>query len=478
MRTSIVLLFFISISAISAREITFSEHEISEEGLGNPGIYSSDLDNDGDIDIIASQSDPPAVKWWRNDGGMPIVWTEFTIAELPGFYIHARDMNNDGKEDVLATMTTGEIICWLNYGIDQPVWNMITVATGFSSPHGIYTTDLDNDGDMDVLATSAGLGKICWWEQETGSWTEHLIGDNFAYTQSVHAADIDNDGDQDVAGVSGGSNSIKVWYNNGAYPITWTEQIITDNFEMAHWIYLCDLDNDNLTDILAAAAGDNEISWWQNNGGSPVGWTKLVIDNGVYCAVTVTAADLDNDNDEDVIATAWWSDDIFWWENDGQETIGWTRHTIDSFNNGVWPIATGDLDNDNDLDIITGADVLTSGGSSAALTWWENSLSVSVEDELINNSSQGSLHFYPNPFEYETRIIFSNSDHKISKLDIYNIRGQKVKTIINKCSGDGKYPAIWAGTDNSGNMLDSGLYLSILRCEGEIISAGKCLIIR
>ena len=66
---------------------------------------------------------------------------------------------------------------------------------------------------------------------------------------------------------------------------------------------------------------------------------------------------------------------------------------------------------------------------------------------------------YPNPFNPETKIAFSIANkEQFAKLEIFNIKGQKVKTLVNEELEVGKYSVIWKGNDISGRKVASGVY--------------------
>jgi len=66
---------------------------------------------------------------------------------------------------------------------------------------------------------------------------------------------------------------------------------------------------------------------------------------------------------------------------------------------------------------------------------------------------------YPNPFNPETRIAFSIANkEQFAKLEIFNIKGQKVKTLVNEELEVGKYSVVWKGNDTSGRKVASGVY--------------------
>ncbi|MCF7794376.1 MAG: T9SS type A sorting domain-containing protein [Candidatus Cloacimonetes bacterium] len=66
---------------------------------------------------------------------------------------------------------------------------------------------------------------------------------------------------------------------------------------------------------------------------------------------------------------------------------------------------------------------------------------------------------YPNPFNPETIISFSttNSD-ELTQIQIYNLKGQKVKQLVNCQLEAGHHSAIWNGTDETGKTVSSGVY--------------------
>jgi len=73
---------------------------------------------------------------------------------------------------------------------------------------------------------------------------------------------------------------------------------------------------------------------------------------------------------------------------------------------------------------------------------------------------------YPNPFNPSTTISYRISKTTPTKINIYNLFGQKVKTLVNEEQQPGVYKMIWDGTDNSGRMLSSGVYIYQLRAGG------------
>jgi predicted CXXCH cytochrome family protein len=66
---------------------------------------------------------------------------------------------------------------------------------------------------------------------------------------------------------------------------------------------------------------------------------------------------------------------------------------------------------------------------------------------------------FPNPFNPTTTINFSVPAKQVVKLDVYDIVGRLVKTVVDKELGAGNYSVMWDGKDRSGEAVASGVYL-------------------
>ena len=70
--------------------------------------------------------------------------------------------------------------------------------------------------------------------------------------------------------------------------------------------------------------------------------------------------------------------------------------------------------------------------------------------ELFNN--------YPNPFNPETTINYELADNSKVKLDIFDLLGNHVITLINNYQEKGFHSITWDGTNNYGIEVASGIY--------------------
>jgi len=84
---------------------------------------------------------------------------------------------------------------------------------------------------------------------------------------------------------------------------------------------------------------------------------------------------------------------------------------------------------------------------------------------------------YPNPFNPDTNINFYIGSETITALEIYNLKGQKINTILNRKLSIGEYNIPWEGLDHDGNSVPSGLYLYKLR-SGDFQQTRKMLLLK
>lgn len=65
---------------------------------------------------------------------------------------------------------------------------------------------------------------------------------------------------------------------------------------------------------------------------------------------------------------------------------------------------------------------------------------------------------YPNPFNPTTTIRYQVAKESKVTLTIYNLLGQKVKTLVNEKVAAGDYHVVWDGSNNNGERVGSGIY--------------------
>ncbi len=101
-----------------------------------------------------------------------------------------------------------------------------------------------------------------------------------------------------------------------------------------------------------------------------------------------------------------------------------------------------------------------------------------INDQLPMTSYQ--LSNYPNPFNPTTTISFniSRKDAKHAEIIIYNIKGQKIKTIVNQKLEQGLHQIIWDGKNDNNQYVASGVYFYKLKVDDKNIAIKKCLLLK
>lgn len=97
-------------------------------------------------------------------------------------------------------------------------------------------------------------------------------------------------------------------------------------------------------------------------------------------------------------------------------------------------------------------------------------------DDQHAASAISMLQAYPNPFADETTIRYGIKTATSVKIDIYNLKGQKVKCIEADVKSTGSYSAVWNGTDEHGKLLSKGIYLCRLSTDKGVATQKLVLI--
>lgn len=84
---------------------------------------------------------------------------------------------------------------------------------------------------------------------------------------------------------------------------------------------------------------------------------------------------------------------------------------------------------------------------------------------------------YPNPFNPITNIGFGISDFGLVRLEVYDLFGKKIVSLLNKELQPGNYQVQWNGLDKLGNQVASGIYLCHLQM-GNFVQTRKMVLMR
>lgn len=364
---------FLFINNVYAAEIDFSvAHPVAAGFDGAIDVHAADIDGDGDMDVVGAAQIANDVTWWENTSGDGTTWSQHLIdgTFARAFTVYAADLDGDGDVDVLggAGETQGEVAWWENTAGDGSAWTKRTVDADFDGARSVIAEDIDGDGDLDVVGTAWIAGMVSWWENTVGdasAWTEHLVVQNFTDAHPVYAADINGDGDMDIVAAARSGSTVAWWENDTGDGSSFTMHTIDASFSYAASVFVADVDGDGDMDVLGAAEIADDLTWWENIGGSGTSWVEHVLDATYNGSIRVQAADLDADGDIDVISQAYEENVITWWENSGSGG-SWTRHNIASGLLNPYGLLVIDMNNDGYMD------VLSSDETADTIAWWAN----------------------------------------------------------------------------------------------------------
>lgn len=107
------------------------------------------------------------------------------------------------------------------------------------------------------------------------------------------------------------------------------------------------------------------------------------------------------------------------------------------------------------------------------------SSATAVGDDLPTVVSAGGFQkIYPNPFNPTTKISFAVNRDNMVQLNFYNIRGEKVRTLVSDRLPASSYTFEWDGKDDTGSTLASGTYFARLRIGAEVMQVRKVALVK
>lgn len=491
----------------------------------------ADFDNDGDLDLLTTAT-AAATKLWRNNliPGNDTNFTDITAsagismtgAQMPAW----ADYNLDGYLDFYSPISNSSTQTDALYRNNHDA-TFTNVADSAGVNHqvsglleqGVHWGDYNKDGYPDLFIGNLQTGGPSFFHRNNGNGTFTEIAASLGFQGAARGSqwvDYNNDGlwDFSVAGYAGGTTPvpIKLYRNNGDGTFTDVAAASGMNDAVISWgVTWADYNNDGFEDCFVAVSGQStNCLLYRNNGNGT--FTNATAEAGLSGLVQLSAAwgDYDNDGDMDLFTSGATSAGNHLFRNNADTTKKWlkvslagtsanrfgvgaqievyagTRRMMREVNTAIGYRSQNMMTAHFGLDTLTRVDsivvrwpdtsharkrsVVRNIPANDHVTITQNPI-VSVPEH--NSPASFSLEQnFPNPFNPRTVIRFTLHRAGATRLEVHDLLGRTVATLVNTELSPGAYTAVW---DASG--MASGVYFYTLRF-GSFVAMKKMMLVR
>ncbi|EDQ85061.1 uncharacterized protein MONBRDRAFT_12189 [Monosiga brevicollis MX1] len=276
-------------------------------------LATGDLDGDGRDDLVTAEGLEGRLDWYRSlgDGRFSPRGMQNPNATVDDLWPRATaavvvvDMDNDGDLDVLAANNIDNVVVWYPNQGGGALSEARRVASTTTQVVHLSTFDANGDGALDVLVLDAGRGSMSWHRSDgLGSFfpLPYSLGTNLTGLKMACVGDLDGDGFTDVI-----ANVVHAkrlgWFRNagdGTFSVS-NATLLPGQLPPVDVLALGDLDGDGHLDVVVGTAATSTILWYPNMGNGTFTAARVLTQtaSGVH---QLLLGDIDADDDVDVIA--------------------------------------------------------------------------------------------------------------------------------------------------------------------------------
>ncbi|CAF2734521.1 unnamed protein product [Rotaria sp. Silwood2] len=465
----------------------FFSQKLFSTGSSHPlFITTGDFNNDNRIDIVIANygTDNIGIFLGYGNGSFQDQTTYFTGYDSIPFSLAVGNFNNDNNLDIaIANYGTNNIGILLGYGNGSFASQQTYTTLLNSDPSSIAVGDFNNDNQLDIAVANNGTGNIgIFLGHGNGTFLaqkEYPIGFN-SHPQYITVGDFNKDHKLDIVIADSNNNQVHILpgYGNGSFTTITTYDTISQSNPL--WIAVADFDYDNQSDIVVANYGTNNVLVLINYFIRPSAKQKIYYDGPPNGVTSVAVSDFNNDHILDIVFNVYSGINILTGLGNG------TFDRIATYSTGhaafLQYICVGDLNNDSRMDIVV-ADRSSDGvgvflghgnGTFATMTnystgigskpWW-----IALAD--VNNDNQLDI-VSANTFTSSIGILLGHGDGTFASMVNYSteINSQPYSVAVGDINND-KYldlvVANWKGSVIIFLGHDSGTFTI-----GSILSIG------
>lgn len=292
-------------SAVSSFKMN---HFVKKQELGitpsQTAFSVGDIDNDGYRDFVQANIDKKYITAYRYDsqsGTFAYHWRSSTATcPVKSQSIALSDLDNDGDLDIIVLNTSASGVdnntrIFFNDGAGNFPSTYLISSNQKSYSYSIAVGDIDRDGDMDFVEGNYGPENCIYINDGQGSFTVDVM-QNQTDTQDLILADFNKDGYLDLLeGNRGESNNL--YLNDGSGSISSTPSWSSTETENTRALTLLDINKDGFWDFVAG--NDIEDRFYINDGDGSFNSAGITEEpDNTY---SLTSGDIDNDGDIDYV---------------------------------------------------------------------------------------------------------------------------------------------------------------------------------
>ena len=344
---------------------TFDNQKFIPLGSSHPlFVTTGDFNKDNRIDIVVvnNGTNTIGILLGNGNGSFQHPLTYFTGYDSFPSALATGDFNNDTHLDiVVANSGTNNIAVLLNYGNGTFTNQQIYTTTLNSNPSSIAVGDFNNDNRLDIVVAHYGTGNIgIFFGDGDGSFlsqVSYTIGTNTS-AQYVTVNDMDKDNALDVVITDPQNARVYVvpGYGNGSFATIAIYDGVSGSIPVS--ISVDDFNNNNQSDIVVVNHGTNNVVVLMDYFVKPSATEMDYYVPKAGGVGTLAVNDFNNDSIPDIVFKALGGIGVFM--GLGNSTFDEQRTYLTSEKSRPQYICTGDVNNDNQVDIII-ADIVLDG---------------------------------------------------------------------------------------------------------------------